>query len=174
MLYQRYWFPRKGLFTLNTGKRCIIFLRLFIFNWRIIALQYCIGFCHTSTWISHKYNMSPSSWTSLPLPTLPTSHPISPITEHWYELAVSNSKFPLAIYLTYGNIYRFLCCCLNFSHPLLPCPIPQCPQVHSLCLHLHSCLANWFISTIFLDSIYFFLFLSYFTLYNRLCVNTPL
>ena len=28
---------------------------LFIFNWKIIALQYCAGFCHTSTWISHRY-----------------------------------------------------------------------------------------------------------------------
>ena len=25
------------------------------FNWRIIALQYCAGFCYTSTWISHRY-----------------------------------------------------------------------------------------------------------------------
>ena len=25
------------------------FLVLFIFNWRIVALQYCVGFCHTST-----------------------------------------------------------------------------------------------------------------------------
>ena len=28
---------------------------VFIFNWRIIALQYCIGFCQTSTWINHRY-----------------------------------------------------------------------------------------------------------------------
>ena len=27
----------------------------FIFNWRIIALQYRVGFCQTSTWISHRY-----------------------------------------------------------------------------------------------------------------------
>ena len=27
--------------------------QLFIFNWRIIALQYPVGFCHISTWISH-------------------------------------------------------------------------------------------------------------------------
>ena len=26
----------------------------FIFNWRIIALQYCDGFCHTSTWMNRE------------------------------------------------------------------------------------------------------------------------
>ena len=30
-----------------------IFFNLFIFNWRMITLQYSIGFCPTSTWISH-------------------------------------------------------------------------------------------------------------------------
>ena len=29
-------------------------------NWRIVALQYCVGFCHTSTWISHRYTYVPS------------------------------------------------------------------------------------------------------------------
>ena len=33
----------------------LIFFNLFSFNWRIIALQYCSGFCHTLTWISHRY-----------------------------------------------------------------------------------------------------------------------
>ena len=34
----------------------VIFLNnLFVFNWQIIALQYCVGFCHTSKWISHRY-----------------------------------------------------------------------------------------------------------------------
>ena len=28
---------------------------LFNLNWRIITLQYCVGFCHVSTWISHRY-----------------------------------------------------------------------------------------------------------------------
>ena len=27
--------------------------KLIYFNWRLITLQYCGGFCHTSTWISH-------------------------------------------------------------------------------------------------------------------------
>ena len=37
-------------------------------------LQYCIGFCHTSTWISHRYTYVPSL---LSLP--PTSHSIPPL-----------------------------------------------------------------------------------------------
>ena len=28
---------------------------LSLFNWRIIALQYCVGLCHTTAWISHRY-----------------------------------------------------------------------------------------------------------------------
>ena len=46
---------------------------VFIFNWRIIALQYCIGLCHTSTRISRRYTCVPSL-----LNLLATSHPIPP------------------------------------------------------------------------------------------------
>ena len=37
-----------------------LFLFKFIFNWRIITLQYCVAFCYTSTWISHKYTYVPT------------------------------------------------------------------------------------------------------------------
>ena len=47
-------------------------LLLFYFIWRIIALQYCIGFCCTTTWISHTYTYTLLSWASLPTPV---SHP---------------------------------------------------------------------------------------------------
>ena len=36
------------------------FFKKIICNWRIIALQYCVGFCHTSAWISHRYTYVPS------------------------------------------------------------------------------------------------------------------
>ena len=48
-----------------------VFFFLFIFNQRIIALQYCVGICHISTWINHRYTYVPSI---LNLP--PTSNPI--------------------------------------------------------------------------------------------------
>ena len=73
-------------------------------------------------------------------------------------------------------VYICQCYSLTLSHPLLL----LCLQVHFLHLHLYLCPANRFIRTIFLDFIYmceytlfFFLFLSYFTLYNRLYVHPP-
>ena len=48
------------------------FLNIFIFNWRIIALQYCVSFCHTSTRISHKYIYIPSLLSLPPAPFLST------------------------------------------------------------------------------------------------------
>ena len=52
-------------------------------------------------------------------------------------------------------ICMFQCYSVNSSHPLLPLPFPQ---VCSLCLHLYSCSTNRFIITIFLDSIYIWLY----------------
>ena len=47
----------------------------FIFNWRIITLQCCVGFCHTTAWIIHKYAYMPS------LEPLPHPH-IPPLCRH--------------------------------------------------------------------------------------------
>ena len=47
------------------------FQNLFIFNWRRIALQYCIGFCHISAWISHRHTHIPSLL-NLHFPLYPT------------------------------------------------------------------------------------------------------
>ena len=94
------------------------------------------------------------------------------------DLPVLCGCFPLAIYLTFGSVYMSM----PLSHfvPAYPSPSP-CLQVHSLGgLCLYSRLAPRFFMTIFfpLDPIYMcqhtvfvFLFLTYFTLYDRLQVH---
>ena len=43
------------LFMVGFKKKIFIY-----FNWRIITLQNCDGFCHTSVWIGHRYTCVPS------------------------------------------------------------------------------------------------------------------
>jgi len=73
-------------------------------------------------------------------------------------------------------IYMFWCYSLKSSHPHL---LAHSPRVCSLLLCLFCCLA-YRIITVFLNSIYMhwytvfgFLFLTYFTLYNRLQLHPP-
>ena len=73
-------------------------LKFILFNCRIIALQCCVDFCHTSTWISQRYTQVPSL-----LNLLPTS-PFQVAIEHQVDLPASYSKFPLSLYFTYGNV----------------------------------------------------------------------
>ena len=114
-------------------------------------------------------------------PTLPIP-PLQVVTEQQADLPVLCGCFPLAIYFTFGSVYMSM----PLSHfvPSYPSPSPY-PQVHSLVgLRLYSRLAPRFFMTIFfvcfLDSIYMcqhtvfvFLFLTYFTLYDRLQVHPP-
>ena len=113
---------------------------------------------------------------------LPLALPIPPlqvVTKHGADLPGLCRCFPLAVYFTFGSVYMSML----LSHFVPACPSPSpCPQVHSLHLCLYSCPAPRFIRTIFifLDSIYMcqhmvfvFLFLTYFTLYNRLQVHPP-
>ena len=109
------------------------FLNLFIFNWRIIALQCCVGLCHTSTWISHRYpyvpsflNLSPSHL--LPYPAPLCCHRVPDLTSLCHT---ANSYWLSVLYMV---MHTFPYYSLNSSHPLLP---PLCPQVCYLCLCLH-------------------------------------
>ena len=70
----------------------IFFLYLFIYffiSWRLITSQYCSGFCHTLTWISHGY-------TCIPHPDPPSHLPLHrslwvfPV--HQVQALVSNLK----------------------------------------------------------------------------------
>ena len=46
----RYFFETAVSFT---------FIHLFIFNWRIVALQYWVGFCHVSAWVINRNRYVP-------------------------------------------------------------------------------------------------------------------
>ena len=144
-------------------------LFFFFFNWRVIALQNFVVFCHTSTRVSHRYTYA-SSFPDLP----PISLPIPTFSLSQSPCLISLSHITISHWLFYIWICKFPCYFLHISHPLPP-SLPLCPLVCSLCLFLHCCPENKFISAIFLDSIYLhqhmifiFLFLTYFTLYNRL------
>ena len=56
----------------------------FIFiSWRLITLQYCSGFCHTLTWISHGFTpWIYSHGFPIPIPS-PTSLPFCSISVQW-------------------------------------------------------------------------------------------
>ena len=64
--------PEPGIKLMSSALASRFFF-FFFFNWRIISLQHCLDFCHTSTCIDHRYTYIPSL---LNLP--PTSHPIPP------------------------------------------------------------------------------------------------
>ena len=51
-----------------------LFKKLLSFDRRIIALQCCVDFCHTSTWVSHRNMHVP-----FPLNLPPNSDPIPPL-----------------------------------------------------------------------------------------------
>ena len=112
---------------------------------------------------------------------LPPTLPIPPpqvVTNHQADLPVLCGCFPLVIYFTFGSVYMSM----PLSH-FVPAYTSRCPQVHFLRLRLYSVLKvlqNLFFF-FFLDSIYMcqhmvfvFLFLTYFTLYDRLQVHPPL
>ena len=90
----------------------------FNFNWRIITLQYCGGFCHTFTWISHGYTCVPLPEPSSHLPPhpIPQGHPSAP--------ALSTLSHALNLdwrSISHMIIYMFQCYSLKSSHPrLLP------------------------------------------------------
>ena len=119
----------------------------FFFDWKIIYLQYCGGFCHTSAWISLGCTCVSSSWnptTNLPPHPIPLGCP----------RAVALSTLPHASILHWSSIllmvYMFQCNSLKSSYRHL---LPQSPKVCSLHLCLFCCLAYRVVVTIFLNSI---------------------
>ena len=121
-----------------------LIINLFIFTWRVTALQYCVGFCHTSKWITGIY-MFPPSWTPSQLPP----HLIPPGCHRAPGLcSLHHTADSHWLSILHVVIHICQCCSLSASYPLPP----LWPQGCSLRLHLHRCPADRLISTICLDS----------------------
>ena len=102
------------------------FLKKISFNWRIIALQYSVGYCHAATRISHQYTCAPSL---LNLPSSPHSiPPLQVVPKHQVEFGDKHPYYTatshqLSVLLMVMNMFK--CQSLNLLHPLHP---PLCAK----------------------------------------------
>ena len=83
--------PFRIIFPVHSFLLSCSFFKKITFNWRIIALQCYVGFCHTTTWISHKYTYNPLSWATFP----PLTPPLHIITEHSWCILESGEHLPM-------------------------------------------------------------------------------
>ena len=118
------------------------------FNWRLITVQYCSGFCHTLTWINH-------GCTCVPHPEPPSHLPPHPIPLACPSLSALSALLHASNLdgssISHMVIYMFQRYFLKSFHPRL---LPQSPTVWSLHLCLFCCLTYRVIVTIFLNPIY--------------------
>ena len=123
------WMGNGGEFvvkeTFFSFKKLIYWLINQLINWRLVTLQYCGGFCHTLTWISH-------GCTCIPHSELPSHLPLHPIPLGCPS-ALALSVLFHALNLDWSSvshmlIYMFQCYSLRSSHP---CLLPQSPKATS-------------------------------------------
>ena len=135
-----------GTFMLPPFTYLFIFKYKFIyFNWRLITLQYCIGFAihqHESSMGVHVFPILNPPPSSLPVPSLwviPAHQPQASWIEPW---------------LVIRFIYDIIHVLRPFSQIIPPSPLPQGPKDCSIHLCLFCCLTYRVMVTIFLNSIY--------------------
>ena len=139
-------FPSQGIFLTRVFFLILFFIYLlFNFNWRLITLQYCGGFCHTFTWISY-------GCTCVPHPNPPTppsqSHPSG-------SSQCTSPRAPCLMHQTWTgsrfNIWWYTCFnAILSNHPTLT--FSHSPTVCSFHLCLFSCHTYRVIVTVFLNS----------------------
>ena len=96
----------------------IFFFKIIYFNWRLITLQYCSGFCHALTWISLVCTCVPHPETPSHLSPnpIPKGHPTGPALN-----TLSHASNLDWWSISQMIIYMFQCYSLKSSHPhLLP------------------------------------------------------
>ena len=115
---------------------------LFIFNWRITASQYCVGFCPSQNESVMDIHMYPPSWTSL-------SH----LTSHPTYLSCHRVPVSAPSHIANSHSVQSLSCvwmcnpmdCMQYTR--LPCPSPT-PGAYS-----NSCPSSWWYHPTILSSV---------------------
>ena len=97
------------------------------------SFQYCIDFCHTSTWISHRYTYAPTLLNLLPLTSNSVPPPCLSQSSSWTSL--SHTENFHWIYLTYVSMYASILLS-SFIPPIrfTLSPSPQSPPHPRPCL----------------------------------------
>ena len=100
----------------------LVFFLFIYFNWRQITLQYCNGFCHTLTWVSHGYTCvpHPEPRSHLPPHPIPRGHPSAPALS---SLSCASNLDWWSV--SHMIIYMFQWYSLKSSQPRL---LPQSPK----------------------------------------------
>ena len=139
---------KEGALTRESG---FCFRHLFIFKFFIVTYMFYNLVLLSAT---HQHesaigtHMSFPLWASFPFPI--PSHPPR-LSQSTGLSSLCHTAHSCLLSVLHMVVYMFAYYSLSSSHPLLP---PLCPQVCFVCLHLHCCPANRFISTIFLDYIH--------------------
>ena len=84
--------------------KTFLYLNVLMFNWTVIALQYCTAFRQTSTWISHSFTYVPV------LLNLPTFFPIQHfevVTEKYGRLHKSACHPWAGVVLIFSVLFHF-------------------------------------------------------------------
>ena len=147
-------FLQEILFSSSCRVFIFIIIKFFLkykfiyFNWRLITLQYCIGFSihqhESATGIYVFPILNPSSL--VPPRTIPLGRPSAPAPSIQYHALNLDWWF-----VSFMILYMFQCHSPKSSHPL---SLPQSPKDCSIILCLFCCLMHRVIVTIFLNFIY--------------------
>ena len=106
------------------------FFLIVYFNWRMIALQYWLGFCLITTWISHRYTYVPSLLNLPPTPTPSHSSRLSQSTSLGSLSHTANSHW---LYTLHRVVYMLPC----YSPSVPASPSTQVPAcVHKSALYV--------------------------------------
>ena len=116
-------FPEHFLSSVCCDSKCLHFLCFSLFFQLEENCFTCVGFCCSTSWISHKYTYTPPSWASLP--PSPLGHHRAP---SWAPCTIQ--QLSAAICFTRGGVYIVSATLpVHPTLPFLPLHVSTCPTL---------------------------------------------